>query len=300
MRIVREWCRGNTTDFDSVVLGSIPSSRATLNRFMDLVTVTCLRDYKDMIRQAQSIDLFLEPCTHWIIVNDEFIDKEFWINSITPYYQKHNLKLLFPKWSKINFIDKWRYKPQHPTGYKNQQVHKLLISQQIKNDYLIIDSDTFFIRQTSVDEWKNILGSGRTMLYSDVVPDMQRTIEIYASKLECEIPKYVFDCCVPFVINYDVLQNVKDLNKIVHWFNKVREPQSEFYFYNLLAYKYGKFDGNTLLENDKSRLFFNRKLSMFDDHSDLKAILFKPQYFNNAEKQRINKFLLSKGITILY
>ena len=26
---VREWCRGNTTDFDSVVLGSIPSSRAT-------------------------------------------------------------------------------------------------------------------------------------------------------------------------------------------------------------------------------------------------------------------------------
>ena len=27
--VVREWCRGNTTDFDSVVLGSIPSSRAT-------------------------------------------------------------------------------------------------------------------------------------------------------------------------------------------------------------------------------------------------------------------------------
>ena len=26
---VREWCRGNTTDFDSVVLGSIPSSRAS-------------------------------------------------------------------------------------------------------------------------------------------------------------------------------------------------------------------------------------------------------------------------------
>ena len=29
---VREWCSGNTTDFDSVVLGSIPSSRANLFR----------------------------------------------------------------------------------------------------------------------------------------------------------------------------------------------------------------------------------------------------------------------------
>ena len=26
--IVREWCNGNTTDFDSVILGSSPSTRA--------------------------------------------------------------------------------------------------------------------------------------------------------------------------------------------------------------------------------------------------------------------------------
>jgi|Laugresbdmm110dd_1035094.scaffolds.fasta_scaffold72887_2 hypothetical protein len=30
--IIREWCNGNTTDFDSVILGSSPSSRAKLSR----------------------------------------------------------------------------------------------------------------------------------------------------------------------------------------------------------------------------------------------------------------------------
>ena len=34
---VREWCRGNTTDFDSVVLGSIPSSRATQIKTLQVV-----------------------------------------------------------------------------------------------------------------------------------------------------------------------------------------------------------------------------------------------------------------------
>ena len=41
---VREWCNGNTTDFDSVILGSSPSSRASIFAPMtELVYVLVLK-----------------------------------------------------------------------------------------------------------------------------------------------------------------------------------------------------------------------------------------------------------------
>jgi len=269
---------------------------------MDLVTVTCLRDYKDMIRQAQSIHLYLEPCTHWVVVNDEFVDEQFWKDSLTLYYKNHNLKLLFPKWKEwaFNFIERKIFKPRHPYGYKNQQVYKLLISENINNDYLIIDSDTFFINNCSIEEWKNMIGSGRTMPIDSVPIDMQNTIKLYADKIDCDIPNYVFDCCVHFMIHHEVMKNVKNLRKTLKWFNRQSCLQSEFYFYNLLAYKQGKFDGNSLLTDTKSRLYYDRSLSTFNDHPSLKAILFKQQYFDDDEKNRINDFLLSKGISVTF
>lgn len=270
---------------------------------MDLVTVTCLRDHKDMLRQAQSISLFLEPCTHWVIVNDENIDQEFWTNTLAPFYTKHTLKLLFPKWStwSFNFIEKKLFKPRHPTGYKNQQVYKLMISQQINDDYLIIDSDTFFIKPTSIDEWADTMGSGRTMPFENIDLDMQQTIQLYADKLKCDVPQLMFDSCVPFVVKNSVMKSVRNLKSLVKWFNRVKRlPQSEFYLYNLLAYKLNLFDGNTVLDSNKSRLFFNREFSKFEDAPELKAILFKSQYFDDTERNRVNQFLLSKGITVLY
>lgn len=268
---------------------------------MDLVTVTCLRDWRDMLRQAQSIDLYLEPCTHWVIVNDKFIDKNFWWDLLTPYYSKHNLKLLFPKWKEFNFIEKEFYKPKHPPGYKNQQVHKLLISDQINSDYLVIDSDTFFVKPTSVDEWKDIVGTGRTVPFAKVSDDMQQTIQAYAKIIDCDIPEMVFDNCIPIVIRNDVMKSFKNLHRLVKKFNRVpRLTQADIYFYNLLAYKSGAYDGKSVLNTDKSRLFYDQRFSKFENPPNLKAMLFKPEYFDEVERKKVNDFLLSIGITVLY
>ena len=37
---------------------------------MYLVTVACYRDFYQILIQAESINLFLEPCTHYIIINE--------------------------------------------------------------------------------------------------------------------------------------------------------------------------------------------------------------------------------------
>ena len=272
-----------------------------LNNTMDLVTVTCLRDWRDMQRQAQSINLYLEPCTHWVIVNDKYIDKSFWEELLTPYYSKHNLKLLFPKWYEFNYFQKNFYEPRHPPGYKNQQVHKLLISQEINDDYLVIDSDTFFVKQTSITEWKDVVGTGRTVPFSQVSNDLQQSIRAYAKIIGCDIPEMVFDNCIPIVIRNDVMKSFKNLPKLVKRFNRVKRLiQADIYFYNLLAYKAGMYDGKSKLTNDKSRLFYDRRFSKFEKPSALKAMLFKPEYFDEVERRKVNEFLLSIGITILY
>jgi hypothetical protein len=52
----------------------------------NLVTVTCNRDFQFMLLQAESIQKFLEPCHHWIVINEyEDLEKEKLLN-------KDNLK----------------------------------------------------------------------------------------------------------------------------------------------------------------------------------------------------------------
>ena len=58
---------------------------------MDLVTVVCNRDYQQMLLQAESIQKFLAPCKHWVIVNDEEPDVLFWQENLSKYYTNHEL-----------------------------------------------------------------------------------------------------------------------------------------------------------------------------------------------------------------
>jgi len=117
---------------------------------MHLVTVTCNKDLNDMLLQAESIRKFLEPCTHWVIVNDYSIDKKQWIESLQPYYTKHKLKILFPNYWATTL-----------DGYAKQNLYKLLISNLLDDDYIILDSKNFFIKKcnTELDEINHFISS---------------------------------------------------------------------------------------------------------------------------------------------
>ena len=51
---------------------------------MYLATVTCNRDFQQMLLQAESIQKFVEPCKHVIIINEDKFDYNFWYRWLKP------------------------------------------------------------------------------------------------------------------------------------------------------------------------------------------------------------------------
>ena len=94
---------------------------------MNLVTVACNRDFNQMLLQAESIQMHLDPCTHWVIVNERNPDINFWQSALSPFYKNHELKLLFP--GELLFPGKHYYKG----GWNSQQTYKFWIFRKQKN-----------------------------------------------------------------------------------------------------------------------------------------------------------------------
>ena len=58
-----------------------------------LVTVTCNKERHMMVLQAESIQKFLAPCKHWVIVNEFNVNVDAWKELLTPYYTNHELEI---------------------------------------------------------------------------------------------------------------------------------------------------------------------------------------------------------------
>lgn len=197
---------------------------------MDLVTVTCWRDHKEMILQAESIQKFLKPCTHWVIINDlpHILDdtKEFWYKSLPEFYSDHNLKILVPEWNTDEYCT-----------WERQQMLKYWIYQFIKDDYLILDSKNFFIKDCSLEDWKNQLGCGLLQDYETEGKWME-TSQFYAKPFNSEIITNGYSVQTPFVFKKQVLEKIKNVDKFSKkWINKhlvTGVVPSEFLYYSYL------------------------------------------------------------------
>jgi hypothetical protein len=212
---------------------------------MDLVTVVCDRDYNQMLLQAESIQKFLAPCKHWVVVNDEVPDVEFWQNSLSKYYTNHELVV-------IPYTDLFENTNNY-IGHYTQQVCKLMIVKLIKEDYLILDAKNFFIKPTNTNEWDTILGSGQVEFLN--VPEYnplnlvkvayiwKPTITFYKELLHVNMPDLIICPLTPFKVQADVLLNYEDLDLLYDLMStwkyerefKVKVGPSEFIFYSLLA-----------------------------------------------------------------
>ena len=172
---------------------------------MDLVTVTCWRDHREMILQAESIQKFLKPCTHWVIINDlpHILDdtKEFWYKSLPEFYSYHNLKILVPEWDTDEYCT-----------WERQQMLKYWVYQFIKDDYLILDSKNFFIKDCSLEDWKNHLGCGLLQDYETEGKWME-TSQFYAKPFNSEIITNGYSVQTPFVFKKQVLEKIKNVDK---------------------------------------------------------------------------------------
>ena len=291
---------------------------------MDLVTVTCNRDFQHMLLQAESIQKFLEPCHHWIVINEyEDLDIKKWQNVLSKFYTKHTYKILTPDDFSMD-ATAYRYRKWY-----GQQYFKLAISKFINKDYLILDTKSFFIRPDSLTNWYDTMGSGILHKFGESIdgPPWEDTSLYYANKLNVEpLTNFLFG--PPFKINMNVMQNLNMKNLLNDLYPNTEEEQSyfelkgkklfpsEFIFYSYFAKEY--FDQYA----HKDRSFLNivpahvrdknetqilveimRKILDSERNTVITTFALHPLVFNNLSNKHvdyINKWLTKLGLNFQF
>ena len=163
---------------------------------MYLATVTCHRDFQQMLLQAESIGKFLEPCTHVILINEDEPNIEFWYKWLTPYYRNHNL-VIIPKFPIKRFHSVTGDKMY---GWATQQLQKFLIGiiYNRDEDYILLDSKNFFVKPTKLSDFQDILGSGKLIDIKEGV--FEHTNNYYANYFNVNPLSKSLSWTTPFVI----------------------------------------------------------------------------------------------------
>lgn len=210
---------------------------------MELVTVTCDRDFQQTILQAHSLDKFLvDSCVHWIVVERSSKPITYWQDKLQPHYTRHSLKLIYS-----NSIIQCDNLP----GYFRQQIIKLKIAELISSEsYLILDSKDLLIRPVNLHAWGDFEGNSSiyypptnsTTLEDILGPDLKWNkvfLEFVEKHNQLTRPNFFWAPITPFRVKTD---NVKKLNSsldIEYYFNpvdnSVSKQASEFLLYRYFS-----------------------------------------------------------------
>lgn len=185
----------------------------------DLVTITCNIERHLMILQAESVMNFVEPCTHWVVVNEKNVDVHAWHDILKPYYKYHKLYVIPRRFLLSNAS------ADELPGHATQQVLKMMVAKLVQKDYLLLDAKNFFVQPFKMNQFDDFIGSGylesmQKESEDDVEPAekedfvvkplhskyWQGSIDVYMNKLGItEVPKYYLGPRTPFKIDYDLL-----------------------------------------------------------------------------------------------
>lgn len=206
---------------------------------MQLVTVTCNRDFNQMLLQAESINKFVKtPCHHYVIINEPEVDLKFWNRWLSKYYTTHTLHLIprivydYEKYGLASFDNNAH------VGWKTQQLQKLLIAYLINDDYVILDSKDFFINDTNINEWDTSIGS--TVSDESEVTIYDSSSIAYARYFNVGKRAKLFHQYTPYVIRKKYITENKNfdfftLGDALYFANTTTKGISEFVFYSYLV-----------------------------------------------------------------
>lgn len=202
---------------------------------MNLVTVTCERDYQILLLQAKSIQKFVEKCTHWIIINDQNPYSIDWQSLLFPYYdnERHILKIIYHDTNYWKLIH---------NGWVIQQILKLEAINFVQDDYLLLDSKNFFVVPTDLTTWKH---DGCGVMVSEkinpTVYDMWLNVSRkYSSALGIPILEIYYAPETPFFIKKEIITDVINRLDFGKWFienSNLNPGPSEFLYYSYFLKK---------------------------------------------------------------
>lgn len=208
---------------------------------MYLATVTCNRDFQQMLLQAESIQRFLSPCKHVIIINESQPDLEFWNRWLKPYYTNHELVIIprieysYPS-SVLGSRDRYGEIDSTSSGWRSQQLQKMLLAYEYEDDYLLLDSKNFFIKPTELSEWDISIGSGSFLRFG-ADHHFCGTFKKYSELFEKDI-EYYTGPYTPFKVKREPLVSkckISELGYKLFYTEHHTIPASEGIFYSFLA-----------------------------------------------------------------
>lgn len=264
---------------------------------MDLLTVTCSRDKLQMLLQAESICNFVEPTTHWVIVNDPVVILSEWETLLAPYYTSHRLNLINANDLPVSFDDS-------KGGWSRQQTYKFLAYKLINDDYLTLDSKNFFIKPCSTSEWKNIIGCGSLANFENL--PWQDTITYYSNYFNIEKNYIHLSIITPFVFHKTILDKIDNFDIFIDWFSKQPVIESEYLLYSALCYKHECFPAYGKISHKSLTITTRYNFSDFDffknfyalEHIKVAGLHFKfLEKLSEFEKSEVTTWLHTLGLT---
>jgi hypothetical protein len=208
---------------------------------MYLATVTCNRDFQQMMLQAESIGRYLNPCKHVIIVNESVPDIEFWYRWLKPYYHNHELIIRpridypYPSGS-IGVRNVYGEIDAVSNGWRSQQLQKMLLAYEYEDDYLLLDSKNFFIRPTDITEWEESIGSGSFQQFAErdmFIGSYKKYAELFGYEIDHYIGPFT-----PFIVKREPLVSkctLAELGYKLFYSEHYNQPASEGIFYSFFV-----------------------------------------------------------------
>jgi hypothetical protein len=260
---------------------------------MKLLTITCNRDKKQLLILAESISLFLEPITHYIVINEDNPNLAEWQKLLQPYYSRHELKFL--TYNTSYYYPKWPGGEKH-VGWHRHAILKILAYKDIKDDYLALDSKHFFIKKTNLNDFSNYLGCNMFSHYSKLETKRIPTFEYYKKHFGY-YPEYVCNDEMPFLFKKSVMEKIKNLELTVQWLSDMPAMILEPTFYSfLIADQLADFNNREVDHHGFWKHEYEHVFTDFD--SNIKIIAFHRLYLekiSNKIKLEINQFLINLG-----
>lgn len=249
-----------------------------------------------MERQAESVQKFLSPCEHLILVEEEDPDFSFWFETLDKYYTNHKLTLKSYSSDVKNVKDGWR----------RQQVLKLLASRECSDKYLILDSKDFFIRPTNIQDWDDYQGSNLVEpIDNNVNSWFTKSSNKFAQYFSMPLLEEFFVIITPFVMDTKYFLKHEIIVNKEYVVRMMNDYPGEFLFYSYMA--------QDLIANFKKHPFKGCKV--WPGHSNLakKRIVEAEKdpnikvfgihfnvipYLTTQEKLALNAFIKSVGLTV--
>jgi hypothetical protein len=200
---------------------------------MKLLTIACERDKKQLLMQAESIMLFLKPCTHYVVINEENPNLQEWEDLLSIYYTNHKLVILH--YPLDTYIPRWKDGMNY-VGWHRANILKFLAFKDIQDDYLILDSKNIFIKETSLDVFEGQLGCGLFWHHEKQMQEKNRETFNYYKEVFGKYPKWICGIEMPFLFQKKVLEKIENLDEFAQWYsNQPVWPLEPMYYSFLIA-----------------------------------------------------------------